>query len=177
MHRARASIDSDIEITFAPLAITGLQLRQMFAVDVNKTKIILFEGPCSLYRSGGDRSGSTVESLRLQKAPDAVTIEVRQKMRDDEGKVIQSEVGDPAQSADHGPFFFGGLPRQLVRARGVIETVLHTTLTPLADGFSADSITLGQQARGLLGTGNLGANDRGGSGIRVNLQHGLFLSS
>src|SRR3954453_11732942 len=85
MHRARASIDSDIEITFAPLAITGLQLRQMFAVDVNKTKIIVFKGSCSFDRLGRSRSGSTVESLRFQNAPDAVTIEVRQKMRDDEG--------------------------------------------------------------------------------------------
>jgi hypothetical protein len=159
----------------SPLLVCSLG--QVLDIDVNKTKIILFEGPCSLYRSGGDRGWSTVESLRLQKAPDAVTIEMRQKMRDAEGKVIQSEVGDPAQSADHGTGFFCGLPRQLVRARGVIETVLHTTLTPLADGFGADSVTLGQQARGLLGTGNLGANDRGGAGIRVNLQHALFLSS
>src|SRR5947209_3461644 len=120
MHGARAPVDGDIEITLAPFAVAGLQLGQVLDINVNKAKIILFEGSLSLYWSGRDRSGSAVQSLRLQNAPDAITIQVRQKMRDDEGQVIQSEVGDSAQRTDYRAFFLGRLPGQLVRPGGAI---------------------------------------------------------
>jgi hypothetical protein len=84
-----------------------------------------------------------VESLRFQNAPDPVAIQTRQKMGDHEGEIIQSEVGKSASSADHGTLFFGRLPGQLVRARGVIETVLDTALAPLADGLGADPPSVG----------------------------------
>src|SRR4051795_12167574 len=124
MHRARAAVDSHIEIALASFTITGLQLRQMFDVDVNKTKIILFKGPLSLYRLGRNRSGSAGESLCLQNAPDAVAIQRRQKMGDHEGEVIQSKVGAAAQSADHRPFFLGRFPGWIMRPGGMVQTIL-----------------------------------------------------
>src|SRR4051794_12500523 len=100
MHGARAPVDGDVEITLAPFTITGLQLRQMFDVDVNKTKIIFFKGSFSLDRSGAGRSGPTMEPIRLQNAPDAVAIEMREEVSNDKGEVIQRKVSDPAQSAN-----------------------------------------------------------------------------
>src|SRR5438309_8640949 len=146
MHGAGAPIDGDIEITLAPFAITGLQFRQMFDVDVNKTKIILFKGPFSLDRLGRSGSESTVKPLRFQNAPDAVTIEVWQKMRDHEGEIVQDKVRDPAQSADHRAFFLGRLPGQLVWPGGMILAILDTALPPLADRLGADAVTLSQDA-------------------------------
>ena len=68
----------------------------MFDVDMDKTKVILLESAFPLAWFRGNRSGSAIKSFRLQNAPDAITMEMWQKMRDDEGAVIQSEVGDPA---------------------------------------------------------------------------------
>ena len=89
---------------------------------------------------------------------------------------MQGKVRDPAQRADDGTFFVGGLPRQPVRARRVSETVLDPTRRSLGDGFGADSVRLGRDAGRLLGTSHLGAHDRGSSGLGVNGQPRLFLS-
>ena len=148
----------------------------MFDVDVDKTKIIVLESPFPLDWSGGDRGWSAVECLRFQNAPDAVTVEMGQKMRDHEGEIVQGEVRAPAQGADHGAFFFCGLPRQLVRASGVIQTIVDTTFAPLANRFRADTKALGQDAGWFLRASDLGTNNRSGTGIGVNLQPGLFLS-
>jgi hypothetical protein len=65
---------------------------------------------------------------------------------------------------------------KLVRARGVIETVLDTTLTPLPDRFRADPVALGQNSGALFRASDLGADRRGCTGVWVNGQHRLFLS-
>jgi hypothetical protein len=176
MHRARTPVDGDIEIALAPFAVASPQLRQVFYIDVHKTKIIFLEGPFSFCRSGGNRSGPAIESLRLQKAPDAVAVEVWQKMRDDEGEIIQRKVGAPAQRADHSPFFFRGFPGQLVRPGGMVPTILDTAFAPLADGLGADTVASGQDASRFLRAGNLGTDGWGRTGVGVNLQHGLSLS-
>src|SRR3982751_938841 len=101
---------------------------------------------------------------------------MRQKMRDDESEIIQRKVGAPAQSADHGTFFLARFPGQLVRSGGMILAVLGPTLTPLTDCFRADPVALGQNTGALLRAGDLGADRRGCTGVRVNMQHRLLLS-
>src|SRR3954454_9240506 len=125
-----------------------LQLRPMFDIDVDKAEVVVLESLFSLYRLGGAGRRSAIQALCLPEAPHAVAIEVRQKMRDDEGKVIQRKVGAPAQSADHRTFFLGRLPGQLVRSGEMILAVLGTALAPLTEGLGADTVALRQEARG-----------------------------
>jgi hypothetical protein len=143
VYGARAPVEGPLEIALASFPITGLQLRQRFAVDVNKTKIILLKGSCSLDRFRRGKRGPALEPLRLQNAPDAIAIEVREKVSNDKSKVIQSEVGNPAQRADHRAFFLGRFPRQLGRPGGRILAVLGTALPPLTDGLGTDTVALG----------------------------------
>jgi hypothetical protein len=51
----------------------------------------------------------------------------------------------------------------------MIQTIVDTAFVPLTNRLGADSIASGQEASRLVGAGNLGANDRSGSGIGVKL--------
>jgi hypothetical protein len=55
MPRARAPVEGHRERTLASFAVASPPLWQMLAVDVNQTKIVLWEAPFSLDRSGRDR--------------------------------------------------------------------------------------------------------------------------
>ena len=110
--------------------------------------------------------------MRQQDAPDAVAVEVRQEMGDHEGQVVEGEVGGAAERADHRALLLRRLPGQAVRPGGVVEAIVRATLAPLADGLGADAEAPGQDAGGLAGAGDLGADGRGGAGIGMDLQHG-----
>jgi hypothetical protein len=97
---------------------------------------------------------------------------MRQEVLDDEGQVVEGEVGTLAQRADHRALLGGGLPRQAVRLGGAIQAVSNPSLAPLADGLGANTVALSQQARRLRGAGDLRSDGRGGAGIRVDLMHG-----
>jgi hypothetical protein len=58
----------------------------------------------------------------------------------------------------------------------MIQTIVDTTLAPLADRLGAHPRARGQEARGFLRTGDRGADSRGRSGLRVNRPQGLFLA-
>src|SRR4051794_5073651 len=148
----------------------------MFDVDVDKAEVVIFEAALTAFGSIWGRPWSPTKPFGPKNTPDAVTIEMRQKMCDHEGQVIQSEVSGLTQSADHRAFLFCGLPRWVVRSGGMIEAVLDTALAPFTDRLGADTIALGQDAGKFFRTGDLGAGGRGGAGIRMNLQHASFLS-
>ena len=120
--------------------------------------------------------GPAVQALGLEDAPDAVAVEVWQKVRDNECEVVEREVGGAPQGANDGALLLGSFPGQPARAGGAVEAIVGATLAPLAHGLGADAIALGYNAAGLAGAGDLGADGRGGAGIRVDVQHGSPLS-
>ena len=169
---ARAAVDGNEQVSLAPFAVAGLQLGQVLEVDVDEAEVVVME--CALALGGlvGDRLWSAVQSFGLEDAPDAVAVEVRQEMRDDEGEVVEGEIGRASQGADDGALLFGRLPGQPVRAGGAVEAIRGAALAPLAHGLGADAVAPGHGAAGLAGTGDLGPDGRGGAGIRVDVQHG-----
>jgi len=58
-----------------------------------------------------------------------------------------------------------------VRPRRVVQAIGSTTLAPLADGLGGHTVALGEDARALMGAGDLGAGDGRGAGVRMDLQH------
>jgi hypothetical protein len=91
---------------------------------------------------------------------------------DHEGQVVEGEVGGAAERADHRALLLRRLPGQAVRPGGVVQAIVRAALAPLADGLGADAEAPGQHAAGFVRAGDLGADDRGGAGIGVDLQHG-----
>src|SRR4051794_30781598 len=171
MDRARAAIDGDVEIAFAPFTISSLQLGQVLDVEMDEAEVVLLEGALAFGGLCRYRLGPTVQPLGLEDAPDAVAVEMRQEMGNDKRQVIEREVGHPAQGADNGALRLGGLPGQLVRPRRVVQAIGRTPLAPLADGLGGHAIALGKDAGALLGAGDLGAGDGPGAGVRMDLQH------
>jgi hypothetical protein len=109
-------------------------------------------------------------ALAMSAGPAAV--EVGKEVGDDEGEVVEGEVGGTAQRTDHGALLLRGLPRQAVRLGGVVEAIVWAALAPLADGLGAHAVAPGEDAGGLVGAGDLGPVGRGGAGIGVDLEHG-----
>ena len=108
--RARAAVDGDVEIALAPLAIGGLQLGQVLDVDVHKAEVIVLEGALAFGGLCRWRFGPAVEAFGPEDAPDAVAVEMRQEVGDDEGQVVEGKVGDPTERADNGTLLLGCLP-------------------------------------------------------------------
>ena len=48
MNEARAAVDGDVEVAFAPVSVGGPQLWQMFDVDMNEAEIVLPKATLSL---------------------------------------------------------------------------------------------------------------------------------
>src|SRR5918998_991705 len=67
----------------------------------------------------------------------ATAVEMRQKVRDHEGEVIQGKAGGLAQGADDRPLLVRGLPGQLVRPAAMVLAVLGPAFAPLADSLGA----------------------------------------
>ena len=67
---------------------------------MDEAKVIVMEAALAFSEPvcGGIRPA--VQALGLEDAPDAVAVEVRQEMADDEGEVIEREVGGTPQAAD-----------------------------------------------------------------------------
>ncbi len=63
-----------------------------------------------------------------------------------------------------------------MRACGPVEAVTGAALAPFAHGLGADAVALGDGAAGFGGARDLGTDSRGGSGVRVDVQHGPPLS-
>jgi hypothetical protein len=111
------------------------------------------------------------QALGLQNAVDCVPIEMRQKVGDHEGEIIQREAGCTPQSADDGPLLLGGFPGELMRPARVVLAVGRPALTPLADRLGRDAITLRQDPGWLSRSRNLGPDGRGGAGVRMDRGH------
>jgi hypothetical protein len=148
----------------------------MLDVDVHEAEVIITEGALALSRPVCAELYPAVQALGLEDTPDAVAVEVRQEVANNEGQVIEREVGAAAQGADDGALFLGCLPRQFMRPGGPIEAVRGTALAPLAYGLAADAVTPGDSGAGLSGTCDFGAGGGRGAGIRVDVQHGSPLS-
>src|SRR4051794_22014340 len=131
---------------------------------MDEAEVVVPELALTSLRPVRDGWWPAAQPLGAEDAPDAVAVEVRQEVGDDEGEVVEGEVGGPAQCADHGTLLFRGLPGQSVRPGGAIEAVVRTPLAPLADGLGADAEALGQHARALPGAGDVGADRGGGAG-------------
>jgi hypothetical protein len=77
MDRARAAVDGDVEIAFAPVAIGGLQLGQVLDVDGHEAEVIVLEGALAFGGFFRDWLGPAVQPFGLEDAPDAVAVEMR----------------------------------------------------------------------------------------------------
>ena len=144
----------------------------MLDVDMDEAEVVVLECPLALGWAFRSWFGPAAQTLGLQDAPNAVAIEVRQEVRDDEGEVIEREVGGSTQGADNGPFLFAGLPGQSMGSCRAVQTVCGTALAPLAHGLGADAVASRQDTTGLAGAGDLGANGGCRAGLRMDLQHG-----
>ena len=60
----------------------------------------------------------------------------------------------------------------MVRPGGMVQTILDTTLAPLADRLGADTVASGQDTSRFLGAGNLGTDRWDGAGAGVNMPQG-----
>src|ERR1700752_940454 len=143
----------------------------MLDVDMDEAEIIVLECPLALGWAFRRWFGPAAQALSLQDAPDAVAIEVRQEVRDDEGEVIEREVGGAAQGADNGPFLFAGLPWQPMGACRVVQAVRRAPLAPLAHGLGADAVAPRQHPGRFGGSCDLSARHWRGAGIGMDLQH------
>ena len=170
---AGPAVDGDEQIALAPLAIGRLQLRQVLDVDVHEAEVVVAESALSLGGAVGRELDPAVQPLALQDAKDAVAVEMRQEVAQDEREVVEREVGGPAQGADDRTLLLAGLPGQPVRPGGAVQAVGGAALAPLAHGLGADAVALGQDAAGLGGARDLDAHGGGGAGVRVDVQHGL----
>src|SRR3954471_16649023 len=89
MDRAGAAVDGDIEEALAPLTIGRLQFGQVLDVDVNEAEVVLLERALALGGALRNGLGPAVQALGLEDTPNAVAVEVRQKVADDKGQVIE----------------------------------------------------------------------------------------
>ena len=105
-----------------------------------------------------------------------MAVEVWEEVGDDEGEVVEGEVGGPTQGADNGSFLLGCPPGKRVRSGGVVKAVVWAAFAPLANGLGADAVAPGQDAGGLARAGDLGPDGRRGAGIGVNLEPGSLPS-
>jgi hypothetical protein len=113
----------------------------------------------------------TAQTLGFQDAVDRVPIEMRQKVGDHKGQVIQGKARRTTQGADDGPLLLGGFPGQLVRPAGVVLTVGRATLAPLADRLGRDAIALRQDSGWLPRSSDLGPDGWGGASLGVDRVH------
>ena len=117
-----------------------------------------------------------MDAFRLEDAPDAVAIKVRQEVTDNKGRVVEWEVGGSPHSTNDGPLFLGCLPRPLVRASGGIEAIRNAALAPLAHGLGADAVALGHDTAGFHRASDPDPGGGCGAGIRVDMEHRSPLS-
>ncbi len=143
---ARAPVEGDAEITLAPLAVAGLQLGPVLAVDGDEAEVIVADRALALGGAFGSRLGPATEALGLAKAPDVVATEMRQEVANDAGEVVKREVGRPPQGAYPRTLFLARLPWQPVWPGGAVEAIRSTALAPLAHGPGADAAAPGKHA-------------------------------
>src|SRR5215218_8948332 len=130
MDEAGGAVDGHVQVPLAALTISGAQLGQVLHVHMHEAEIVVLEGPVRL--AGAACGRQTAQALGFQDAVDRVSIEMRQKVGDHEGEVIQRKARRTTQGADDGPLLLGGFPGQLVRPAGVVLTVGRAALAPLA---------------------------------------------
>src|SRR3712207_4200695 len=114
------AVDGDVVAALAPPAVGGPRLRRVFGVDVPDAEIAVPELALAPPRPVRARQGASAQPLGAEDAPDAVAVQVRQEVGDDEGEVVEREAGGPAKRADHGPLLLRGLPGQAARPGGVV---------------------------------------------------------
>src|SRR3712207_7393638 len=61
---------SDVEVPLPALTVGGLQLRQVFDVDVDEAEVVILEGPLALPRPFSARRRSPAQPLGAEDAPD-----------------------------------------------------------------------------------------------------------
>jgi hypothetical protein len=128
---AGPAVDGDEEVALAALAVGGLQLRQVLDVDVDEAEVVVPELALAALRPVGRRRWPSAQPLGAQDAPDAVAVEVWEEVGDDEGEVVEGEVGGPTQGADNGSFLLGCPPGKRVRSGGVVKAVVWAAFAPL----------------------------------------------
>ena len=88
---AGGPVDGHVEVTLAALAILGAPLGQVLHVHVYEAEIIVLEGPVRLARPACGRQAA--QALGFQNAVDRVPVQMRQKVGDYKGEVIQGKAG------------------------------------------------------------------------------------
>src|SRR5215211_4867515 len=113
---------------------------------MHKAEIIGLERTIRLARPAWPRQAA--QALGFQDAVDRVAIEMRQKVGDHKGQVIQRKAGCATQRTNNGPLLLTRFPGKLVRAAGVVLAIGGPALAPLADRLGRHAIALRQHTRG-----------------------------
>jgi len=100
-------------------------------VDVHEAELVILEAALSFGGLCWRRFSAPVQSFGLEDTPDAVAIEMRQEMADDEGQVVEGEVAKPTERADNGALFVTRLPGQVVWPGGMVQAVGSAALRHL----------------------------------------------
>ncbi len=111
---------------------------------MNEAEVIIAEGTLAFGGAIGEELLPAVQALCLEDALDAVAIEMWQEVGDDEGEIVEREVGGTPQATNDGALLFGGFPRELMRTGRSVETICGASLAPLAHGLGADAVALGE---------------------------------
>jgi hypothetical protein len=82
---------------------------------VHEANLVLLEGAGWLTRALGRRQ--PVEPFSLEDAIDSIPVQVRQKVREDEGEVVERKAGGAVLGANDGTLLLTRLPGQRVRPR------------------------------------------------------------
>ena len=121
MDEAGGAVDGHVQIPLAALAILGAQLGQVLHVHMDEAEVVRLEA--AVRSAGAIRRRQAAQALGFQDAIDRVTVQMRQKVADHKGEVIQGKAGCATQRTDNGALLLSCFPGQLVRAAGAVLTV------------------------------------------------------
>jgi hypothetical protein len=111
----------------SPWAVCSSQVPD---VGWNEAKVIVPKPALAVSWSVRREWRSAVQASCPEDAPDAVAVEIGQEVNDDEGGVIEGEVGGAAERAGHGAFLIIGRPQQLVRCGRPIKAIDRAAPAP-----------------------------------------------
>jgi hypothetical protein len=107
---ARPAVNGDIEVALACFPINSPQLRQMLDIYMYEAKVIVLEDALTASRLSRSRRPAPIKAFTAKNPPNAIAVEVRQEVHDDEGQVIEREIRALPHGADHSSLLLRCLP-------------------------------------------------------------------
>jgi hypothetical protein len=141
VHVTGRAIDGDIQVALPGDAVAITEFGQVLHVDMHKTDFVFPE--IAMWFAIPFCRWEAVQPFGSEDTVDGVPVEMRQEVRDDEGKVVEREAGGAAKGADDGAFLYVRLPGHLVRPCRAVLAVGGAALAPLADCLGRDAVAPG----------------------------------